>query len=48
MFVERSSEVDIEQLLVIEGQSHETAGKLEVAEVVWIHIRQTVRLEGGT
>ena len=48
MFVEGPGEVDIEQLLVIESQSHETPSKLEVAEVVRIHIRQTVWLEGGT
>ena len=47
MFVEGPGEVDIEQVLMKYGQSHHPPGKLEVAEVVRVHVRMTVRLKCG-
>ena len=38
VLVERPGKVDIEQLLVVDGQSHHPTRKTEVAEVVWVHI----------
>ena len=48
MFVEGPGEVDIEQLLVLDGQPHQTTSKLEVAQVIRVYVRQTVGLECGT
>ena len=38
MFVEGPGEVDIEQLLMLDGQTHHPPCKLEVAEVVRVDI----------
>ena len=45
MLVEGPSEVDIEQLLVVDGQPHHPTGKPKVAQVIWVDIRQTVGLK---
>ena len=45
MFVERSCEVDIEKLLVVDGQPHHPTSKPEVAQVIGIDVRQTVWLK---
>ena len=45
MFVERPCEVDIEKLLVVDGQPHHPTGKPEVAQVIGIDVRQTVWLK---
>ena len=45
MFVERPCEVDIEKLLMVDGQPHHPTSKPEVAQVIRIDVRQTVRLK---
>ena len=48
MFVEGSCEVDVEELFVVDGQSHHPTSKPEVTEVVRIDIGQTVGLKRCT
>ena len=48
MLVEGPCEVDREKLLVIDGQSHQTPGKPEVAQVVGVNARMAVELESGS
>ena len=48
MFVKGAGKIHTEQLLMIQGQRHSATGKLEVAEMIWVDIRMTVRLKGGT
>ena len=45
VLVEGPGEVDIEELLVVDGQSHHPTSKTEVAEVVWVHVRMAIGLE---
>lgn len=48
MFVEWPGEVDIEELLVLDGKAHHPPRKLEVTQVVRIHVWQAVWLKSGT
>jgi len=48
VLVEGSGEVYIEQLLVVDGEGHLPASKMEVAEVVGVDIGVAVGLECGT
>ena len=45
MLVEGPGEVDIEELLVVDGQRHHPPSKTEVAKVVWVHVRMAIGLE---
>ena len=45
VLVERPGEVDVEELFVVDGQTHHPAGKTEVAEMVRIDIRQAIGLK---
>lgn len=47
MFVEGACEVDADKLMVVQSQTHTLAGKAEIVEVVGVHSRVTVRLEGA-
>ena len=48
VFVEGPCEVDVEQLFVVDCQTHHPPGKSEVAEVIWVDVGQTVRLKCST
>lgn len=47
VFVEGASEVDVDQLSVVQSQTQDLSCEPEVVQVVWIHRGVTVGLKSG-